>query len=235
MSTHSQSTGSIAIAAKNVSKTVRDADGLLPILSDVTLTVPRGQTAALAGASGSGKSTLLALLAGLDQPTSGEIHLLGQDITAMNEDQRAQVRCGQVGFVFQTFQLLPHLTALENVVMPLELDGKHTSADAKQLAGAMLQKVGLAERLQHTPRTLSGGEQQRVALARAFVTQPAIVFADEPTGSLDVATGERIIDLMFSLNAEQGATLLLVTHDPALARLCTHQFQVDAGKVQSLV
>jgi putative ABC transport system ATP-binding protein len=234
MSSNPDHADQIAIATRNVSKTVRDADGLLPILSDVTLHVPRGQTAALVGASGSGKSTLLALLAGLDLPTQGSISLLGHDITAMDEDSRAKVRRGKVGFVFQTFQLLPHLTALENVVMPLELGGQQSAHEARQLASAMLHKVGLGERLSHTPRTLSGGEQQRVALARAFVTQPAIVFADEPTGSLDVATGERIVDLMFSLNAEQGATLILVTHDPALAARCQRRFQVEAGRVSIL-
>jgi putative ABC transport system ATP-binding protein len=234
MSINPDHSDQVAIAVRNVSKTVRDADGLLPILSDVTLQVARGQTAALVGASGSGKSTLLALLAGLDLPTEGQISLLGHDITAMDEDSRAQVRRGKVGFVFQTFQLLPHLTALENVVMPLELDGQRTASESRQLAASMLQKVGLGERLSHTPRTLSGGEQQRVALARAFVTQPAIVFADEPTGSLDVATGERIIELMFSLNAEQGATLILVTHDPSLAARCERRFHVEAGKVSLL-
>jgi putative ABC transport system ATP-binding protein len=224
-----------AIAVRNVSKTVRDADGMLPILSEVTFEVPQGQTVALVGASGSGKSTLLALLAGLDMPSTGQIQLLGQDITAMDEDQRAQVRRGKVGFVFQTFQLLPHLTALENVAMPLELDGRHSTGQAREMARAMLQQVGLRERLTHTPRTLSGGEQQRVALARAFVTQPAVVFADEPTGSLDVATGERIIELMFNLNAAQGATLVLVTHDPGLAKRCQQRFHVEAGKVSLLV
>jgi putative ABC transport system ATP-binding protein len=234
MSTITGTSNLIAISVQNVSKTVRDADGVLPILSSVTFDVPHGQTLALVGASGSGKSTLLALLAGLDVPSAGEISLLQQNITTMTEDARAQVRRGKVGFVFQTFQLLPHLTALENVAMPLELDGQHSSADARALAAAMLNKVGLGERLTHTPRTLSGGEQQRVALARAFVTQPAVVFADEPTGSLDVATGERIIELMFALNAEQGATLVLVTHDSKLAARCQRRLRVDAGRVFSL-
>jgi putative ABC transport system ATP-binding protein len=234
MSKNTDTPGPIAISVRNVSKTVRDADGLLPILSDVTLDVQQGQTVALVGASGSGKSTLLALLAGLDVPSGGEIFLLEKNITSMDEDARAQVRRGRVGFVFQTFQLLPHLTALENVAMPLELDGQRSAGESRQLAATMLRKVGLGERLTHTPRTLSGGEQQRVALARAFVTQPAIVFADEPTGSLDVATGERIIELMFSLNAEQGATLILVTHDPALAARCQWRFGVDAGRVSAL-
>ncbi|MFM2398900.1 MAG: hypothetical protein RL341_1057 [Pseudomonadota bacterium] len=223
-----------AISVRDVSKTVRDADGLLPILSDVTFEVPQGQTVALVGASGSGKSSLLALLAGLDVPSAGEIWLLQQNITVMDEDARAQVRRGKVGFVFQTFQLLPHLTALENVTMPLELDGERSSGQARDAAAAMLRKVGLGERLTHTPRTLSGGEQQRVALARAFVTQPSVVFADEPTGSLDVATGERIIELMFALNAEQGATLVLVTHDSKLAARCQRRFQVEAGRVLAI-
>jgi putative ABC transport system ATP-binding protein len=223
-----------AISVRDVSKTVRDADGLLPILSDVTFEVPQGQTVALVGASGSGKSSLLALLAGLDVPSAGEIWLLQQNITVMDEDARAQVRRGKVGFVFQTFQLLPHLTALENVTMPLELDGERSAGQARDAAAAMLHKVGLGERLTHTPRTLSGGEQQRVALARAFVTQPSVVFADEPTGSLDVATGERIIELMFALNAEQGATLVLVTHDPKLAARCQKRFQVETGRVMAL-
>jgi putative ABC transport system ATP-binding protein len=221
----------VILAAKNVSKTVRDADGMLPILQDVDLAVHRGETAALVGASGSGKSTLLALLAGLDQPSSGEVLLLNRSLGSLDEDARARLRRGRVGFVFQTFQLLPHLSALENVAMPLEIGEGLSSAQARERATQMLGRVGLAERLSHTPRTLSGGEQQRVALARAFVTQPEIVFADEPTGSLDAATGERVMDLMFALNTEQQATLILVTHDSRLAARCKRRFRIDAGRV----
>ncbi|MFC3147026.1 ABC transporter ATP-binding protein [Piscinibacterium candidicorallinum] len=204
---------------------------MLPILQDVDLAVHRGETAALVGASGSGKSTLLALLAGLDQPSSGEVLLLNRSLGSLDEDARARLRRGRVGFVFQTFQLLPHLSALENVAMPLEIGEGLSSAQARERATQMLGRVGLAERLSHTPRTLSGGEQQRVALARAFVTQPEIVFADEPTGSLDAATGERVMDLMFALNTEQQATLILVTHDSRLAARCKRRFRIDAGRV----
>jgi putative ABC transport system ATP-binding protein len=224
----------VILAAKNVSKTVRDADGMLPILQDVDLAVHRGETAALVGASGSGKSTLLALLAGLDQPSSGEVLLLDRSLGSLDEDARARLRRGRVGFVFQTFQLLPHLSALENVAMPLEIGEGLGSAQARERATQMLGRVGLAERLSHTPRTLSGGEQQRVALARAFVTQPEIVFADEPTGSLDAATGERVMDLMFALNTEQQATLILVTHDSRLAARCKRRFRIDAGRVSEI-
>jgi putative ABC transport system ATP-binding protein len=224
----------VILAAKNVSKTVRDADGMLPILQDVHLAVHRGETAALVGASGSGKSTLLALLAGLDQPSGGEVLLLDQSLGALDEDARARLRRGRVGFVFQTFQLLPHLSALENVAMPLEIGEGLSSAQARDRATQMLARVGLAERVNHTPRTLSGGEQQRVALARAFVTQPEIVFADEPTGSLDAATGERVMDLMFALNTEQQATLILVTHDARLAARCKRRFRIEAGRVSEI-
>jgi putative ABC transport system ATP-binding protein len=226
-----QESGAVIIEAIDVSKTVRDADGILPILEHVNLAIRAGETAALVGASGSGKSTLLALLAGLDAPSGGEVRLFGESINAMTEDQRAALRRGRVGFVFQTFQLLPHLSALENVAMPLEIRGDLSGSEVRERAAAMLQRVGLGQRLTHTPRTLSGGEQQRVALARAFVSQPQVVFADEPTGSLDAATGQRIMDLMFELNAEQGATLLLVTHDMHLAERCGHRFMVDAGHV----
>jgi putative ABC transport system ATP-binding protein len=181
---------------------------------------------AIVGASGSGKSTLLAILAGLDTPSSGQVRLAGQDLFALNEDQRAALRAAHVGFVFQSFQLMPNLTALENVMLPLELAGR---SDARALATAMLQRVGLGERLKHLPKVLSGGEQQRVALARAFVVKPALLLADEPTGSLDHATGEAIMDLMFKLNREQGTTLVLVTHDRSLASRCERCLSIQAG------
>jgi putative ABC transport system ATP-binding protein len=195
-------------------------------LRDVDFTLQAGQTVAIVGASGSGKSTLLAILAGLDTPSSGQVRLAGQDLFALNEDQRAALRAAHVGFVFQSFQLMPNLTALENVMLPLELAGR---ADARALATAMLQRVGLGERLKHLPKVLSGGEQQRVALARAFVVKPALLLADEPTGSLDHATGEAIMDLMFSLNREQGTTLVLVTHDRSLASRCERRLSIQAG------
>ena len=201
---------SAVLVAKDVSKTVPDADGVLLILQGVSFTVQAGQTVALLGASGSGKSTLLALLAGLDTASGGDVALFGQSLQGMDEDARARLRRDRVGFVFQTFQLLPHLSALENVAMPLEIAGVLSRRQIIETATAMLGRVGLGSRLQHTPRTLSGGEQQRVALARAFVAQPALVFADEPTGSLDSATGEIIADLLFDLNREAGTTLVLV-------------------------
>jgi putative ABC transport system ATP-binding protein len=181
---------------------------------------------AIVGASGSGKSTLLAILAGLDTPSSGQVRLAGQDLFALNEDQRAALRAAHVGFVFQSFQLMPNLTALENVMLPLELAGR---SDARALATAMLQRVGLGERLKHLPKVLSGGEQQRVALARAFVVKPALLLADEPTGSLDHATGEAIMDLMFKRNRAQGTTLVLVTHDRSLASRCERCLSIQAG------
>ena len=184
---------------------------------------------AITGSSGSGKSTLLGLLAGLDVPSRGTVKLSGIDLFALDEDGRAKLRAEQLGFVFQSFQLLPHLTALENVMLPLELAGK----PAREAATAMLDRVGLSHRLHHYPRTLSGGEQQRVSLARAFVVEPALLFADEPTGSLDAATGEKIIDLMFSLHDESGATLVLVTHDSALAARCSQQLVLAAGRQRS--
>jgi putative ABC transport system ATP-binding protein len=211
-------------------KSVTDATGTLDILCDVDFAVQSGETLAIVGSSGSGKSTLLALMAGLDTPTQGTVRLLGQDLFALDEDQRAQVRGQHMGFVFQSFQLLAHLTALENVMLPLELAGR---PDARALATEMLRRVGLGERLRHFPRVLSGGEQQRVALARAFVTRPPLLLADEPTGSLDPATGERIMDLMLALNAEQGTTLILVTHDPALAARCGRILRLEAGRLQA--
>ncbi len=214
------------LAVRGLRKEVQDASGKLAILRDISFALEAGQTSAIVGASGSGKSTLLGILAGLDTPTAGSVHLAGQDLFALDEDQRAALRARHVGFVFQSFQLMPNLTALENVMLPLELAGV---ADARAQATAMLQRVGLGERLQHRPKVLSGGEQQRVALARAFVVQPRLLLADEPTGSLDHATGAAIMDLMFALNREQGTTLVLVTHDRQLAERCERCLTIEAG------
>ena len=219
------------LAVQRVCKSVRDATGTLDILRDVNFTLQRGQTVAIVGASGSGKSTLLTLLAGLDTPSSGTVHLDGTDLFALNEDQRAALRAQKVGFVFQSFQLLGNLTALENVMLPLELAGRR---DARQAATQMLERVGLGARLRHYPKLLSGGEQQRVALARAFVVYPAVLLADEPTGSLDFATGERTMELMFDLNREQGTTLVLVTHDRAIADRCERRIHIEAGQAHEL-
>lgn len=208
---------------------VEDANGPLRILEDISFLLEKGKTLAITGSSGSGKSTLLGILAGLDVPSQGSVHLMGQDLFALDEDQRAQLRAYHVGFVFQSFQLLPNLTALENVMLPLELQGKL----AKEAAWAMLERVGLAERSHHYPKTLSGGERQRVALARAFVVEPAILFADEPTGSLDATTGAHIMDLMFALHQEKRSTLVLVTHDTVLASRCQQQLVLQAGRVQN--
>jgi putative ABC transport system ATP-binding protein len=216
-----------AIVVKMLSKQVSDATGILSILDDVSFSVAAGQSLAITGASGSGKSTLLGLLAGLDQPSSGEVHLLGESLSRMNEDGRAAFRARHVGFVFQSFQLLPNLTALENVMLPLELAGITTVEPAKQ----MLKRVGLGTRLDHYPSTLSGGEQQRVSIARAFVQHPVLIFADEPTGSLDQATGSTIIDLMFDIAAQQNTTLVLVTHDPSLAARCNRQIVLQGGRL----
>lgn len=211
-----------------MSKTVADASGELTILHHVDFTVQPAETLAIVGASGSGKSTLLGLLAGLDSPSTGKVLLNGRDIFALDEDGRAALRKAELGFVFQSFQLLAHLNALENVMLPLELRG---DPDAKEKAAAMLGRVGLSARLKHYPKYLSGGEQQRVALARAFVTEPPLLFADEPTGSLDAATGEAIIALMFELNRERGSTLVLVTHDPSIARRCARTITIAAGRI----
>ena len=216
------------IETKNLGKTVLTSDGSLDILSSVTLTIKSGESLAIVGASGSGKSTLLSLLAGLDTPTQGSILLKGQNLIAMDEDGRAELRNQSVGFVFQSFQLLPGLTALENVMLPLELRGEKR---AKEMAANLLNRVGLSHRLTHTPLKLSGGEQQRVALARAFVTEPAILFADEPTGNLDSKTGEQIIELLFKLNQEKQTTLILVTHDNALATRCQRTIKLEAGRM----
>jgi len=218
-----------AIAAHALSQRVVTADGMLAILSEVELAVKAGETLAITGASGSGKSTLLGLLAGLDRPSSGEISLLGQRLNDLDEDARARLRAGRIGFVFQSFQLLPALTALENVLLPLELAGR---SDARERAAHWLDRVGLASRAGHTPRQLSGGEQQRVAIARAFATDPEIVFADEPTGNLDADTGARIIDLLLDLNASARTTLILVTHDDALASRCQRRLHLVAGHVR---
>jgi len=216
------------IETKNLGKTVPIANDKLCILSSIDLTIQRGESIAIIGASGSGKSTLLGLLAGLDSPTEGKVALHGQELTTLSEDGRADVRSKWVGFVFQSFQLMERLTALENVMLPLELRGDKNVAQAAQ---TMLDRVGLSHRLHHKPTQLSGGEQQRVALARAFVTQPAILFADEPTGNLDSKTGEQIIELLFELNQEQNTTLVLVTHDAALAARCERSVQLEAGRL----
>jgi putative ABC transport system ATP-binding protein len=216
------------LAAERLGKQVSSPEGMLAILSDVSIAIARGETVAIMGASGAGKSTLLALLAGLDEPTSGTVRLAGNELTTLDEDGRAAVRARHVGFVFQSFHLVPSLTALENVMLPLELTGR---ADARSTAREVLGRVGLAERVGHYPRQLSGGEQQRVAIARAFVTRPDVLFADEPTGNLDTATGGRIMDLLFGLNAATGATLVLVTHDVALASRCGRVIRLDAGRV----
>jgi putative ABC transport system ATP-binding protein len=221
------------IEVSNIGKQVVTSEGTLVILEGINLSLAKGESLAIIGPSGSGKSTLLGILAGLDMPTSGTVSIDGEDITAMDEEGRAAVRAGHVGFVFQSFHLLPGLTALENVALPLELQGID---DALQVANKYLERVGLAERVSHYPRQLSGGEQQRVALARAFACRPAILFADEPTGNLDTGTGEKINDLLFELNAEEGTTLILVTHEKALAERCARRLELQAGRqVESIV
>ncbi|MBC7989753.1 MAG: ABC transporter ATP-binding protein [Luteimonas sp.] len=217
-----------ALQVAGLGKRVPLPSGELTILDGVGFSIARGDTVAIVGASGSGKSTLLALMAGLDTPSSGTVMLEGEAMSSLDEDGRARVRGEKVGFVFQSFQLLPSLTALENVMLPLELRG---DADAESPARAILQKVGLGERLGHYPRQLSGGEQQRVALARAFVTRPSLLFADEPTGNLDTHTGQAIIELLFDLNAEAGTTLVLVTHDEHLAVRCGRTLRLDGGEL----
>jgi putative ABC transport system ATP-binding protein len=220
--------GPWVLRAEDLSKTVQDATGPLTILHKVSLKLAAAETLAIVGASGSGKSTLLALLAGLDTPSEGQVWLQGQALFTLNEDQRAAHRARNVGFVFQSFQLIGHLSALENVMLPLELAGDR---QARAKATAMLARVGLGQRLRHLPAVLSGGEQQRVALARAFVVRPAILMADEPTGSLDHATGQAVMDLMFELNRESGTTLVLVTHDPQIAQRCGRQLRITAGRM----
>jgi putative ABC transport system ATP-binding protein len=218
-----------AIDVRALSKRVADAAGELTILDNVSLRVEAGETLAIVGASGSGKSTLLGILAGLDTPTSGTVSLHGGDLFALDEDGRAAVRQRHLGFVFQSFQLLPHLSALENVMLQLELRGE---SDARSRARAMLERVGLGARLAHYPKFMSGGEQQRVALARAFVSEPPLLMADEPTGSLDAASGKAVIDLMFEMNRERGSTLVLVTHDLSIAALCERTVRMSAGRLQ---
>ena len=219
------------ISVEHVHKSVTDSTGTLDILRDIDFSLAPKETAAIVGASGSGKSTLLSIIAGLDTPTRGTVRLAGQDLFAIDEDERAALRARQVGFVFQSFQLMGNLSALENVMLPLELAGRR---DARVAAAEMLARVGLGERLGHYPKVLSGGEQQRVALARAFVVQPAVLLADEPTGSLDFATGETVMQLMFDLNRELGTTLVLVTHDRAIAQRCERRITIEAGRLASL-
>jgi putative ABC transport system ATP-binding protein len=216
------------LEARNLRKEVTSPEGMLTILDDVSLAVAAGETVAVVGASGAGKSTLLALLAGLDEPSAGSVWLEGVELSALDEDGRAAMRARHVGFVFQSFHLVPALTAHENVMLPLELAGRR---DARAAARAVLEQVGLGPRLGHYPRQLSGGEQQRVAIARAFVTRPAVLFADEPTGNLDTTTGARVIDLLFDLNAANGTTLMLVTHDRAIAARCGRVIELDAGRL----
>ena len=218
------------IAVERITKQVKDSTGTLTILHEIDFRLAARQSAAIVGASGSGKSTLLPIIAGLDTPSTGTVRLCGVDLFALDEDARAAVRGERLGFVFQSFQLLGNLNALENVMLPLELQGR---GDARAQATEMLRRGGLAERLSHYPKVLSGGEQQRVALARAFVLQPAVLLADEPTGSLDFATGAKVMDLMFDLNREVGTTLVLVTHDRAIAARCDRQLRIEAGRVDT--
>ena len=217
-----------ALIANHLDKEVSSSDGVLTILHDIDFTVDHGESVAITGASGSGKSTLLGLMAGLDLPSSGHVSLMGQNLSELDEDGRARLRGEHIGFVFQSFQLLSHLTALENVALPAQMQGH---PNALREAKAWLEKVGLQDRLNHFPKTLSGGEQQRVALARAFITKPKILFADEPTGSLDEASGKRVIDLLFELNQANQSTLILVTHDPALAGRCRRQIHLRGGRL----
>ncbi len=219
------------ISVAHVYKSVTDSSGTLTILRDIDFSLAAGETLAIVGASGSGKSTLLSIMAGLDTPSQGQVHLAGLNLFELSEDDRAQARAQHMGFVFQSFQLMANLTALENVMLPLELTG---AQGIVATATAMLQRVGLGERLKHYPKVLSGGEQQRVALARAFVMKPQILLADEPTGSLDHATGETILNLMFELNQELGTTLVLVTHDARVAARCQRRLEMEAGQQVAL-
>jgi putative ABC transport system ATP-binding protein len=216
------------LSANHLGQQVLSSDGALTILHDIGFDIAQGESVAITGASGSGKSTLLGLLAGLDLPSSGNVRLMGHDLNQLDEDGRAKLRAAHVSFVFQSFQLLSHLTALENVMLPAQLLGRK---DVKEDARAWLERVGLQGRLNHFPKTLSGGEQQRVALARAFITKPQILFADEPTGSLDEASGERVIKLLFELNQASQSTLVLVTHDSALASRCQRQLHLQGGRL----
>lgn len=218
----------MVLESSKLTREVSSPEGTLTIVDGIDLGIARGESVAIIGASGAGKSTLLALLAGLDLPTAGQVILDGQDLTRLDEDGRAALRAQRVGFVFQSFHLIPSLTALENVMLPLELAGDR---QARAAALAVLERVGLAERAKHYPRQLSGGERQRVAIARAFVGRPLILFADEPTGNLDAATGDRVANLLFELNAEHGTTLVLVTHDKTLASRCDRTVSLDAGRL----
>ena len=222
-------TSTALVQANGVGKVVSTAEGQLTILHRISLSVAAGESVAITGPSGSGKSTLLGILAGLDLPSFGEVKLCGQNLTALDEEGRAKVRAESVGFVFQSFQLLPGLTALENVMLPMEL---HGMKNARSRAEEYLARVGLAERLTHYPQQLSGGEQQRVAVARAFASQPKVLFADEPTGNLDIHTGAKIIDLLFELNREQGTTLILITHEERLAQRCGRRVHLVAGSLE---
>jgi putative ABC transport system ATP-binding protein len=222
--------GNVVLAAENVSKQVSSPEGSLTILSEVSFSIEKGESVAIVGASGAGKSTLLALLAGLDLPTTGNIALNGVSLSDLDEDGRAAVRAASVGFVFQSFHLVPSLNALENVMLPLELAGKKMP---RQSAMEIIRQVGLADRWSHYPAQLSGGEKQRVAIARAFATEPAVLFADEPTGNLDSRTGDHIMDLMFELNRDSSTTLILVTHDKSIAARCDREISLDAGKLIS--
>ena len=226
----SQSSVKDVLVAENISKQVISPEGGLTILSGVSLSISSGESAAITGASGAGKSTLLALLAGLDLPTTGKIQLNGHELTTLDEDGRADIRATSVGFVFQSFHLVPSLNALENVMLPLELN---SSDNARDKASQILEEVGLAERWSHYPAQLSGGEKQRVAIARAFATRPAVLFADEPTGNLDSKTGDHVMDLMFDLNRNSSTTLVLVTHDQSLAARCDRTIELDAGLLVS--
>ena len=223
---HAQTSLEVVLKVENLTKQVSSPEGLLTIVRDVSFAIEAGERVAIVGASGAGKSTLLALLAGLDTPTSGRVLLAGTDLTSLDEDGRARLRAARVGFVFQSFHLVPALTALENVMLPLELAAR---PDARRTARDALERVGLRDRTSHYPRQLSGGEQQRVALARAFVTEPAVLFADEPTGNLDTVTGARIGELLFEMNATSRTTLVLVTHDNTLATRCSRILRMEAG------
>ncbi len=223
-----QATGQAIVQTRGLGKQVSMAGTRLTLLEDINLSIRAGESVAVLGRSGSGKSTLLSLMAGLDVPTEGDVSLLGETISTLDEDGRARVRSGRVGFVFQAFQLLPAFTARENVMLPLELAG---TPDAAAQADALLAQVGLAARAHHRPTELSGGEQQRIALARAFAGRPQVLFADEPTGNLDAATGQQVIDLLFRMNAEFGATLIMVTHDPQLAARCDRRIHLEYGKL----
>jgi putative ABC transport system ATP-binding protein len=228
LSAQAQTIRDSVLTAENLTKRVTSPEGSLTIVHDVSFDIAPGESVAIVGASGAGKSTLLALLAGLDLPTSGRVLLEGQDLAELDEDGRARLRAQRVGFVFQSFHLIPALTALENVMLPLELSG---NVDARRAAMDSLGRVGLSARTGHYPRQLSGGEQQRVALARAFVTQPAVLFADEPTGNLDTVTGSRVGELLFELNANSQTTLVLVTHDVGLAARCARTIRMEAGRI----